>query len=43
MQCMLFYLASVIEHLSGLKIIPAMLNSLSTGADECMMILVLIN
>ena len=37
MQCMLFYLASVIEHLSGLKIVPAvsaMLNNLFTGADE---------
>ena len=34
MQCMLFYLASVIEHLTGLKIIPVMLNSLFTGADE---------
>ena len=34
MQCMLFYLASVIEHLSDLKIVPAMLNNLFTGADE---------
>ena len=34
MQCMLFYVASFIEHMSGLKIVPAMLNNLFTGADE---------